>query len=163
MSFIYSDMQPFFAIGIRCKNRCFQSPFCKGAAKLMRSFHRTTVAMRRNRTWNDVRAIRRELSKLPPAIGVTIIHGAARGADRLAGNEAKRLGMEVIEFPADWARYGRAAGPIRNRQMLDEGKPDLVLAFSSTLPEHWKQSGKGTANMVKQASSRGVPVRVFSS
>ncbi|MEM9912925.1 MAG: hypothetical protein AAF922_19365 [Pseudomonadota bacterium] len=44
---------------------------------------------------------------------------------------------------------GRAAGPIRNKEMLDEGCPDLVVAFPG---------GRGTANMVKQAQAAGVEV-----
>lgn len=59
------------------------------------------------------------------------------------------LGFWVEDFPADWERNGRAAGPIRNRQMLD-GKPDLVIAFPG---------GKGTADMVAEAKRRGIAVR----
>jgi hypothetical protein len=53
-----------------------------------------------------------------------LIHGDARGADWLAGEWAKERGVEVA-CPADWRRRGRGAGPIHNRQMLDE-HPDLV-------------------------------------
>lgn len=53
------------------------------------------------------------------------------------------------EFPADWDKYGKRAGYLRNVQMLDEGKPDLVVAFPG---------GKGTAMMVKLAKERGVRV-----
>ncbi len=51
--------------------------------------------------------------------------------------------------PAEWSKYGRRAGPIRNKQMLDVGKPHLVVAFPG---------GAGTANMVKQAKAAGVPI-----
>ena len=78
-----------------------------------------------------------------------VIHGAARGADTLAGEWAKARGVPVQEFPADWKRYGNAAGPIRNQQMLREGKPDVVIAFPG---------GRGTANMIEQARCFGVPV-----
>jgi len=77
----------------------------------------------------------------------TIIHGSARGADMMAHLYGLRLGVEVLEFPADWDTYGKAAGPIRNKQMLTEGKPDLVVAFPG---------GKGTTNMCKQAIENGV-------
>ena len=53
-------------------------------------------------------------------------------------------------YPADWDTHGRGAGPIRNKQMLEEGKPDLVIAFPG---------GKGTANMIGQAKEAGIPVR----
>ena len=77
-----------------------------------------------------------------------IIHGAARGADRMAAAWGKDRGAQIEPYPItseDWTRLGKAAGPIRNRQMLDIGKPDVVLAFPG---------GPGTANMVKQARAR---------
>jgi hypothetical protein len=80
-----------------------------------------------------------------------IIHGAARGADTLAGECADRIGVRVESYPADWDRYGKRAGYVRNQQMLDEGKPDLVVAFYSG--EH---KSKGTEMMVKIASQAGV-------
>lgn len=72
----------------------------------------------------------------------TIIEGDAPGADRLA----KLWSEEVIgpseSYPADWKRYGKQAGMLRNKQMLDQGMPDAVLAFPG-----WK----GTANMIEQS------------
>jgi predicted Rossmann-fold nucleotide-binding protein len=83
----------------------------------------------------------------------TIIHGGACGADRLAGKFARESdGIEEIVFPADWNRYGVRAGPIRNRRMLDEGKPDLVVAF---------RGGRGTADMIRQAKAANVPVQTI--
>src|SRR4051812_30438242 len=83
---------------------------------------------------------------------VVVIHGAARGADTQAGSAAKRLKLTVEEFPAQWKEYGKAAGPIRNREMLNSGV-DLVLAFHSDLA-----SSKGTKDMVFIANKEGVPV-----
>lgn len=80
---------------------------------------------------------------------ITVIEGGATGADALARKVAERLGWKVETFPADWKLYGRAAGPHRNQQMIDEGKPDLVLAF---------EGGIGTANMTKLALAAGVRV-----
>lgn len=77
-----------------------------------------------------------------------VIHGAARGADTLAGDWARQRGVGCSVFPADWAGYGPKAGHLRNAQMLREGQPDLVLAFPG---------GRGTANMIKQARAAGVP------
>lgn len=86
----------------------------------------------------------------------TLIHGAAPGADSLAAKWADDTGLvefgEVLAFPANW-RDGKRAGPIRNQQMLDEGKPDMVIAFPG---------GTGTANMIKLARAAGVPVAVIS-
>ena len=72
------------------------------------------------------------------------------GADTLAGEYARDRGIPCRSFPADWRRHGRPAGFIRNRQMLDEGKPELVVAFPG---------GPGTRNMVKTALERGFPVK----
>lgn len=81
---------------------------------------------------------------------VTVIHGAAVGADSLAGEWAVVNWCAEEPYPADWASHGKAAGPIRNQRMLDEGKPDLVVAFPG---------GRGTADMVRRAKAAGVPVR----
>lgn len=78
-----------------------------------------------------------------------VIEGNARGADRMAGYWARKHRIDNLKFPADWATNGKAAGPIRNRQMLEEGRPDLVLAFPG---------GRGTADMVRQAKAAGVSV-----
>ena len=79
----------------------------------------------------------------------TIISGCARGADSLAIDFADTYNLECLKFPADWDKHGRGAGPIRNQQMLDEGKPDLVVAFPG---------GRGTANMVARSKKAGIEV-----
>jgi|SRR5215469_8786893 len=79
-----------------------------------------------------------------------IISGAARGADRLAIEYAVMRRLACERFPADWALYGKGAGPIRNQQMLDKGKPDLVIAFPG---------GTGTADMVARAKLAKIEVR----
>lgn len=78
-----------------------------------------------------------------------IIHGGARGADECAWRWACRSCVPDEAYPADWKTHGRAAGPIRNQRMLDEGKPDLVVAFPG---------GRGTADMVRRAKAAGVKV-----
>jgi len=85
-------------------------------------------------------------SKTPVSV---VISGNARGADSLGENWAKKRGISVLKFPADWATYGRSAGHIRNREMLEKGGPNLVVAFPG---------GAGTANMIRQARQKGVPV-----
>jgi hypothetical protein len=80
-----------------------------------------------------------------------IVHGDARGADRLAGAWADAYPDILVNepHPADWTRYGRRAGPIRNQEMLDSGI-DLVIAFPG---------GRGTADMVHRARKAGVKVK----
>ncbi len=79
----------------------------------------------------------------------TLIHGVARGADTLAGEWASRNDIKVVACPANWKRYGRGAGPIRNREML-ELSPDLLVAFPG---------GRGTADMISAAEQKGIPIR----
>ena len=88
-----------------------------------------------------------------PRLELTIIHGGASGADALAKEWAAMREVDQIEFRADWKRFGKAAGPYRNRLMLDKGKPDLVIAFPG---------GDGTKNMVGQAMLAGVECHVLS-
>lgn len=106
-----------------------------------------------SRDWTDYEAIRREIMTLPASLNL-VIHGNAVGADRAAGRAASLSGIEVASYPADWKKYGRAAGPIRNQQMLDEGRPDLVLAF-------WKNKSRGTEDMIRRARKAGIEVKVI--
>lgn len=78
-----------------------------------------------------------------------LIHGAAPGADAHAARWALKKGLLINSWMANWKKHGKSAGPIRNQQMLDDGKPDLVIAFSG---------GKGTADMVARAKAAGVKV-----
>ncbi len=87
-----------------------------------------------------------------------IIEGEASGADSQARDVAESLGLSVEKFPADWSRYGRAAGHIRNTQMLQEGRPDWVYAFFEDLKAYEKS--RGTKNMISQAGRARVPVRI---
>lgn len=82
---------------------------------------------------------------------VHIISGGAKGADTLAIDWAVVNWSNWTEFPADWDKYGKKAGPIRNQQMLDEGKPDLVIAFPT-------KNSRGTYDMIRRAEKAGVPV-----
>lgn len=80
---------------------------------------------------------------------ILLIAGGANGADALAVDWARMRGVPYKTFPAEWERLGLAAGPMRNQQMLDEGKPHMVIAFPG---------GRGTADMIKKANAAGVPV-----
>lgn len=59
---------------------------------------------------------------------LALLHGAARGADQAIAAAADQLGWPVIACPAPWRQYGRAAGPIRNRQMLSRAITLLAAA-----------------------------------
>lgn len=79
----------------------------------------------------------------------SLIEGGASGGDAL-GREFRRItGLPGQTYPARRLTHGRAAGPIRNQQMIDDGKPDLVVAFPG---------GAGTADMVRRAHAAGLTV-----
>ena len=102
------------------------------------------------RNYSDRDRVNAVLDKLNADAGVdVVIHGAARGADDMADRWAFSCGIDVEMYPADWENQGSFAGPMRNTRMLNEGKPDLVIAFPG---------GRGTADMVKKARRAGVQV-----
>ena len=84
---------------------------------------------------------------------LTVMQGKAKGADNLAREWCLDRGIECLDFPADWDRHQKAAGHIRNKEMIEFGPPDFVLAFPG---------GRGTNNMILQAESAGVQVLYFS-
>lgn len=102
-----------------------------------------------DRNWTDKGPIEAYLSTFTPGTTV-VIHGGARGADTIAGEVATQMGMAVEQYPADWAQYGRAAGPVRNRQMLNS-QIDLVVWFHRDIA-----SSRGTRNMIAQAGQAGI-------
>ena len=102
-----------------------------------------------SRTYSNRRVMEQVITKIWPE---KIIHGGCRGADELAHCIADTLDIYVQVFEADWTQYGKSAGPIRNRRMLKQGRPDLVLAFFDG------KRTRGTMNMVKLAKEVHVPV-----
>lgn len=102
----------------------------------------------------EIDRLKRTLDLVWGAIGrpLVIIEGEQRGADLLAREWAEEKGLEVRGFPADWQSKGKAAGPIRNKQMIVEGKPDAVIAFPGNF---------GTRNMVNLAKRYNIPVKEY--
>lgn len=81
-----------------------------------------------------------------------VVSGAARGADSLGELFAKENNIPVKQFPADWNAHGRAAGPIRNRQMAEYA--DVLIAF-------WDGKSPGTKNMIETMLKKGKIVKVY--
>lgn len=112
-----------------------------------------------SRNFNDTEMMRDVMHslwrKMTPVTGV--IHGGAKGADTLAGEWANSLMLPVFVYQACWDLHGTAAGPIRNQQMLVEGKPDIVVAF---LTSSLSQS-KGTRDMVARSRKANVLTMVI--
>lgn len=103
------------------------------------------------RDFNDSDFIHNQLCDLNAERGPfsVVIHGYAAGADHEANNWAQMMGLKIAGYRAEWQRYGNSAGPRRNQRMLDEGKPDLVVAFPG---------GRGTADMVRRAKAAQIEV-----
>ena len=67
------------------------------------------------------------------------------------------MNIPVLSYPAEWNKFGRAAGPMRNKRMLIDGKPDMVFAFHDDI-----ENSKGTANMIKITREAGILFAVWS-
>lgn len=98
-----------------------------------------------SRSFDDYALLCRTVAEHFPDV-TTIISGGARGADRLARKFADECGLELQEYLPDWKQYGRAAGQIRNRLIIDGA--DVVLAF-------WDGTSKGTRGGFEYAKKQG--------
>jgi hypothetical protein len=98
------------------------------------------VAIVGSRTWTDAAAIRRYIDKLPAT--ATVVSGGAPGVDTMAENAARARGLRVQVFQANWKRYGRGAGMIRNSEII--ANADIVLAF-------WDGQSRGTKDSIDKA------------
>lgn len=80
---------------------------------------------------------------------ITILSGTSSGSDSLGERYAHERGYTLNRYPADWKQYGKAAGPIRNRQMVNDA--DAAIVF-------WDGQSKGAKNLIEQANKRGLIV-----
>lgn len=102
------------------------------------------------REYSDVATVLSEIVRVGmDDMHAVIVHGAAPGADTLARFIAEDLGLVTEAHPANWDKWGKAAGPIRNQEMVDLGA-DLVPAFPG---------GPGTRDCVRRARAAGIEVR----
>lgn len=115
-----------------------------------------TVLVCGGRDWelpHHAETVRRALTRWAYQYGIAhVVTGEATGVDSLAFQWATTVGIAATGVPAEWKRYGDAAGPIRNRRMLAMFPPDAVLAFAG---------GRGTADMIALAHGEGIPVWVW--
>ncbi len=112
----------------------------------------TRVIITGDRNW-DYETADEIVARLKERHGdVTIIHGGAAGVDRAFATAGAKAGCEVIRFNADWQTLGKAAGPIRNAQMIACGA-DFVLAFHRFI-----RNSKGTKDCCRQAMRAEIPV-----
>lgn len=107
------------------------------------------------RDFHDFNFVNKILQELHASNVLThVIHGNASGTDQLAGTWARQNGVQEVVCPADWKRFGRPAGPMRNAAMLEllGGTRDIVVAFPGF---------KGTHDMVTKAKAAGVAVQHY--
>lgn len=100
-----------------------------------------------SREFPDLDRVRRLSGDLPP--NATIVSGGARGVDRLAAAAARRRGLRVIEYLAQWDRFGRRAGFLRNQQIVD--RCDRMVAF-------WDGKSTGTHDAITRARAHHLPL-----
>ncbi|MEI2356110.1 DUF2493 domain-containing protein [Mesobacillus zeae] len=106
------------------------------------------------REFNDYELLKRKLDGAlvnKVSEGITIVSGAARGADKLGEQYAKERGYTIDSHPADWDKFGKSAGYIRNKEMAENA--DALLAF-------WDGKSRGTKHMIDLAQKQGIKVHV---
>lgn len=91
------------------------------------------------------------LSNIRKENDIIILSGGASGADAIGERYAKENGFKVEKYPAFWEKYGRSAGPIRNRQMAEAC--DYVICF-------WDEKSKGTKSMINFTVKYNKPIRI---
>lgn len=111
-----------------------------------------------DRNWENVELIQEWLEAFNLSdqwLQITLIHGNAKGADTIASEIARGWAWNIVSYPAEWGKYGKSAGQIRNREMIKEN-PDVVLAFHSDL-----KISKGTRDMVLLAVKEGIETHLI--
>jgi hypothetical protein len=110
-----------------------------------------------DREWNNVEVMADVLSSLENPKEIILIHGDCRGADKMAALIGDELGMTIKPYPADWVRYRKGAGPIRNRQMVTEN-PDIseALAFHNNI-----EKSVGTKDMISVLIKNNITYRLI--
>ena len=117
-----------------------------------------------SRDFNDYKLLKTSIRDILKNISlddinkIKIISGTARGADQLVERFAKQFKLEVVKFPADWNRFGKRAGYIRNEEMAKYSVKDdnygMLVAF-------WDGKSKGTKNMIDAAKKMNMDVHVI--
>jgi hypothetical protein len=102
------------------------------------------------RDYTDFKQFREVIAKLKPDF--LVFGDCPTGLDAMAYSWARWLNIPHQQYCADWKNFGLAAGPMRNQQMIQAEKPDLVVAFPG---------GKGTADTVRRAHAAGIPVQLI--
>ena len=108
------------------------------------------VAIVGTRTYPDLEQVREYVRQLSP--DDIVISGGAKGVDETAEDEARKLGMEVISIPAEWNKYGKRAGLMRN---------DIIVAMADLVVAFWDGVSRGTKYTIDRAKEKNVITQVF--
>ena len=91
------------------------------------------------------------ISEIKEKYTLIFVSGGCRGADSIGERYAKENGYEIERYPAEWDKYGKAAGPKRNEQMARAA--DYIICF-------WDGKSKGTASMINYAKRYNKPIKI---
>ena len=120
---------------------------------------RVVVTGTRNAATGDAVFIRKAMDALHEQYKISLVgHGGASGVDDIVSAWAIENGVQIAVFNADWDEHGTAAGPIRNREMLETIKPQIVAAFPEPKA---RLKGSGTWDAIEAAVERGHFVRIY--
>jgi hypothetical protein len=105
-----------------------------------------------SRNFNDYNLLKSSCDNLLTQFtNIEIVSGTARGADKLGERYAREKGYSIKQFPANWDKFGKSAGYIRNDEMAQYA--DMLIAF-------WDGTSKGTKHMIDLANKRGIKVEI---
>lgn len=91
------------------------------------------------------------IEKIKSKHEIVFVSGSCRGADRLGERYAEDNGYKIERYPAQWSKYGRCAGLIRNKEMAEVG--DYIICF-------WDGKSRGTKSMIDIANRMGKNISV---
>ena len=91
------------------------------------------------------------LSNIRKKNNIVIVSGCASGADAIGERYAFENGFKVEKYPAEWEKYGKGAGPLRNKKMAEVS--DYVICF-------WDKKSKGTKSMIEYAKQYAKPLKI---
>jgi hypothetical protein len=117
----------------------------------------TNIVVCGSRNWTNIDLIKEQILRIvETSLEITIWQGGATGADSIARRIAEDEGIDCVTVHANWKKYGKAAGPMRNAKMLELAKPSILLSFP-------KNGSKGTADMINRANKfpGSIHVRIF--
>ena len=130
----------------------------------------TLLIVAGGRDFDDVGMLNEALYRFPAILTSEFVNGMCKtGADLLAREYARKRGRKVHEFPADWDKYGKKAGPLRNGKMaqfvasgMREGNGVLrESAIHGVLIAFWDGRSPGTRSMINEALKKGLEVHVY--